>query len=672
MPRLMHTRCALFIGLSSIGLATTTFAANEITTVDTPINTPIDTIFEPLASESAATKAAENKRFAAALTAARNGNWSAVPDNLDSHVLAPYIEYHRLRSSLPQLSMSQFLEFEKKYSETPLPNWLRSSALRAYGRAQKWDAFLAMSPALPYSVENKCYFYRAKLKTDKELAFSGGKTLWLHGASRPDACDPLFDAMMAENQLDDDLIWQRMELALASGNTNIVLFLERKLEQESWKKSLSYLETIIKKPTVIAGLPELSVSEQTRTPRFAYSAMMYLANENTLEAARLWPQYQQKFNFSLSQIENIEDVLLRYIYLLPEDQLRDTIHPILERRENAKDFEFVLRNAIKESDWDAILKWTAKVGGTDALDSYNQYWRARALENKERFDEAQEAYKVASEQRNFYGFMAAEKLGQPYAFNKDTRLISAESLTEVGESPAIQRIKALMAIDENSLALSEWYFIMQKYPEKVQVLAEYARVNDWYNLSINATIQGKLWDFVPHRFPLAFQDQFNRWAEKRNVDPLLLMAIARRESAFNRNAMSHVGARGLMQVMPGTARLIAKQLDVEYRGPEQLFDQDYNIKLASHYVQTLSEKFNGNLIAVLAGYNAGPMRVDRWIQTKYDSYDQFIESIPFRETREYVKAVLTYRVILEHENGGQRLALLDPTERSFPEYYSQN
>jgi len=136
--------------------------------------------------------------------------------------------------------------------------------------------------------------------------------------------------------------------------------------------------------------------------------------------------------------------------------------------------------------------------------------------------------------------------------------------------------------------------------------------------------------------------------------------------------VSPVGARGLMQMMPSTAKQVGRQQDVPYRHGDQLFDQEMNVQLASSYVQTLLEKYDGNVIATLAGYNAGPNRTDRWLAESNGSFDQFIESISYRETRDYVKAVLTYRVIFESLDGDEVISVLEPSERGITQYLSKN
>ena len=189
----------------------------------------------------------------------------------------------------------------------------------------------------------------------------------------------------------------------------------------------------------------------------------------------------------------------------------------------------------------------------------------------------------------------------------------------------------------------------------------------WYATLVQTTIAADLWDALAWRFPAAYRDSFQRWGEATGVDPFLLLGIARRESAFNHEAVSPVGARGLMQLMPGTAAHVSRQLGIDTPSASGLFDPETNIRLGSHYISRMLDRYSGNRLAATAAYNAGPGRVDRWLSEAPQEFDLFVESIPFRETREYVQAVLAYQVIfasLARDGSTRGIAMLTPAERN--------
>jgi soluble lytic murein transglycosylase len=192
------------------------------------------------------------------------------------------------------------------------------------------------------------------------------------------------------------------------------------------------------------------------------------------------------------------------------------------------------------------------------------------------------------------------------------------------------------------------------------LLARLAQAEGWHRLAIDAANAGRAWDALDLRFPLAYVDAFERRAARRELSASELMAIARRESAFFPGARSPVGARGLMQLMPSTGIAVARQTGIKLDVSE-LYDVDHNLDLGSAYYRQLLDRFDGNRAVALAAYNAGPNRVQHWVGNGLP-VDAWIETIPYRETRDYVKAVLAYSVVFDHRLG-RKAQLLSPAER---------
>lgn len=618
---------------------------------------------------SMASLAISNDEFKTSFEAARQGEWGLVNEDAEKHVLAPYIEYHRLKSALPKLSVDDVKDYVIRNEDTPLAGWLRRHATLAYGAARQWNDVLALRATPPGDVPSQCIWYRAQLVKDQQKAFEGGFKLWLSGESRPPQCDDLFKAMITKGEITDNLIWQRSLLALQRGNRSLSMYLMRKLKGDEWKAPVNFVHSALKNPAVLAEVPA-SVSAQVSTEDVVFSVAIYLTPRKIDDIAVLLPDLKEKAVMSTEQINLVQRSLAARSYTFDREDRPKIIDTILGDLGDADLIGPVLRDAIAASDWQAVLGWIEKIQGDESISAYHQYWRARALEQTGNEAEAQKAYSSAAQHREFYGFLAAEKLAQPYILNPEAPNLPEGSLDEVSESSAIERIAALWAIGEEGLAVDEWDYTLRRNPSESGAMAELALVNHWPALAVQATIRGKHWNYIGHRFPLAYQDEFRQSAAEYSLDPLLLMSIARRESAFNSHARSPVGARGLMQMMPATAKQVAREKAFTLTDEKALLDSDVNIHLATYYVSSLLEKYNGNLIAALAGYNAGPHKVDRWLESAPVTFDQFIESIPYRETREYVKAVLAYRVIFNTLQGTEVSAVLNPDERSFAQFIS--
>ncbi|MGY5744728.1 transglycosylase SLT domain-containing protein, partial [Vibrio cincinnatiensis] len=210
---------------------------------------------------------------------------------------------------------------------------------------------------------------------------------------------------------------------------------------------------------------------------------------------------------------------------------------------------------------------------------------------------------------------------------------------------ALVRIGELIERDKIAAAKSEWNWLLQQAnQEEKEMLAVYAATQRWHHLTVQASISANLWDNTQLRFPLAHQWWFNFYGKKHGIHPVTLMSLARQESAMDVEARSSVGARGIMQVMPATARYTAKKYHLNYDSEDDLYQVGKNIEIGSHYLNSLLERYDNNRIFAFAAYNAGPSRVDRWreqTQGQLDVY-AFIESIPFRETRGYVQNILMF------------------------------
>ncbi|MCI0594398.1 transglycosylase SLT domain-containing protein, partial [Chromohalobacter sp.] len=315
-----------------------------------------------------------------------------------------------------------------------------------------------------------------------------------------------------------------------------------------------------------------------------------------------------------------------------------------------------------------VIEWIDAMPQDTRQEAHWQYWLGRALQQRGDTQAAENAWRLASQERSFFAYAAADRLGRPYDLDMNMPDLTPLQKELVAMRPVVKRSEALRRIGERGLARSEWFHaIKQASATEAAALNAYALDQGWFNLSIHGAIIAEQWDALDWRFPpAAYRDAFTTWGRRNGVDPYLLMAISRRESAFNRQAVSPVGARGLMQLMPSTADHVSRQLDIDAPSLGELFEPTTNIRLGSAYIRDMMERYRGNRIAAAAAYNAGPGRVDRWLRDSPDAFDLFVESIPFHETRAYVQAVLTYRVIFESlakQGDTQGVALLTQAER---------
>lgn len=602
-----------------------------------------------------------------ALQAARDKDWQAIDRAaIADHALAGYVDYHRLKARLPGATTREVQAFIDANADSPLAGWMRGQAISAYGEAGRYQDLLAVADGEPGGTARQCHYYAALLGSDPATAAEGGRALWRAGHSQPDACDPLFNTLRARGEIGPEQVWERLTLAWQAGETGMVGYLGRQLSDD-WAGARAALERLDDDLSAITRVPSCIGPDCRGSGALFAAAMHDYTRADTEAALAAWRRLSPQLGIDEAHRHEIEHDLAFYSLVRDVGPNRDWVDGVLPRLDDTDLTVLRIRVALADRDWGGVLAWADRLPAEEASDARWQYWQARALEQLGDDDGANAAYARAAEQRSFYGFAAADHLDQPYALNRADTSVDEARRQEIAALPAVQRTEALLRIGEPDLANSEWYAAAARVsPDRAMAMADYASRRDWPARLVQTTIAAQLWDALEWRFPEAYRDDFLQWGRRHNVDPYLLMGIARRESAYNPEALSPVGARGLMQLMPGTASQVSRKLGMADPGRFGVLEPSVNIRLGSAYIGEMLERYRGNRLAATAAYNAGPGRVDRWLRDAPQQFDLFVESIPFRETRRYVQAVLAYRVIFEslaNDGDTRGVAMLTPAER---------
>lgn len=268
-----------------------------------------------------------------------------------------------------------------------------------------------------------------------------------------------------------------------------------------------------------------------------------------------------------------------------------------------------------------------------------RYWEA-----KQDISKNIEKLTALSKERGFYPMLAAAQLKQAYKVDFPV----APSFTVAEQLPFEQvfaMIRELRELGRNGLAKQRWRILLDNADFTTQLkLAEYAENQQWFELAVDASIVAKAWDYLSLRLPNAYSEYFNAALQNLNISKTFAMAIARQESSWNPMAQSSANARGLMQLLPGTAKLTAENNQLPYQGEQDLFKPLNNIFLGTAHLNELNGKYPNNRILIAAAYNAGANRVEKWLSRANGklALDEFVASIPFYETRGYVQNVVTY------------------------------
>jgi soluble lytic murein transglycosylase len=606
----------------------------------------------------------QRRAYTAALQAINAGDaaqYVRLRAGLDDYPLAIYLDYFQLARQVAAVSPAAAQQFLDSSSDTPLANRFLTRYLREAGKAQRWPEFLEAMPGEPNSPDLKCYFFRAQLALgNKEVAWEGARRLWVQGTSQPVACDPLFETWQAAGGLTDAMVWTRLLNVFDAREQGLLQYVANK-SSAALRPWADKLLALYEQPQKIAGLSLDAASPYAAD--VAGRALAHLASSNPQLALASWLTLQQQLHFDAGQTRQIEHALALQLLFARDAAHSDWLHGAMSRLKDDKLVGIRLRWALREQDWDALERTLPLQSGSARNENVWRYWQAILLQRRGETGAAQAALAQLAGERDYYGFLAAERLGQPYSLNHQ-RLLWSDA-PSVMELPAVARIVELNYHREYMAAQSEWYKLLEDTGDRRQQqdLALLATEHGWYRMAIDAATRAEAWDALDQRFPMAYQDVFRRHAATRRVTSTELMSIARRESAFFPEAQSPVGARGLMQIMPATAQAVAASLQQPHSQAD-LFNVEHNVLLGSAYYRQLLDRFDGNRIFALAAYNAGPHRVDRWRNQAGQGLpvEVWVETIPYQETRNYVQAVLSYNVVFQYLQGDKQ-ALLTSRER---------
>ena len=580
---------------------------------------------------------------------------------LSTYPLYPYLQYRQITDDLmnqPTLVVKNFIEANPTL---PPARSLKSRFVNELARRSDWQGLLAFSPDKPVSTEAQCNYYYAKLSVGQaQEAWDGAKTLWLTGKSQPNACDALFSAWRASGQ-QDPLAWlERIRLAMKAGNTSLVRSLAQQMPPEYLTISSAIVALANDPNTVMNFARTTGATDFTR--QMAAVAYESVARQDVENARLMIPSLVQAQQLNDDQTQALRDIVAwRLMGTDVTDEqaawrddaiMRSQSTPLVERR---------VRMALGTGDRHGLNTWLARLPMEAKEKDEWRYWQADLLLERGRDDEAKAILRSLMQQRGFYPMIAAQRLGEAFTFRIDKAPATLDSALTSG--PEMARVRELMYWNMDNTARSEWANLVTSRTKDQQAqLARYAFNQHWWDLSVQATIAGKLWDQLEERFPLAWNDLFSRYISGKDISQSYAMAIARQESAWNPKVRSPVGASGLMQIMPGTATHTVGMFNIAgYGGPSQLLDPETNINIGTSYLQYVYQQFGNNRIYASAAYNAGPGRVRTWRSNSAGRIDAvaFIESIPFSETRGYVKNVLSYDAYYRYFMGEKAGMLTD-------------
>ncbi|NEX18278.1 MAG: lytic murein transglycosylase [Halochromatium sp.] len=567
------------------------------------------------------------------------------------------LAYADLESRLEVADAKEVNRFLSRHQGSVAAERLRELWLRRLVRERRWSDYLA-AHVDNGSTERDCWHRRALLGTGQPVAaFSELADLYLTGRSLPSDCDPLFAIWSEVGGLRSELVWARIERALYAGNLGVAAYQARYLpaEQEPW---LELMLAVHRRPSLL--LEEAITAERVADAARRQQILVYGLQRLAAEA----PSTAEQLRASIGAAEQLPVVLAERAdaavgkALALAGDLRGLEYLAqLEPRIDNQDLQLQrLRIALRLRAWQPLADWSEQLPpAADELGKW-RYWRGKALLQvaTDPLDRAAaaHAFAAAAEERTLWGFLAAELIGRPPALKHRPVPVQRRALKALLRSDTVARMKTLKALGRDTEVRREWLELVRLMPREQKLVAAAAAAQlGLANESILALSQAAYWDDLDLRFPLAYADQARTAATQQGLPLDWVYAVIRQESAFDPDIASHAGAIGLMQLMPPTAREVALKSGLPEPERLDLIDPALNIALGTAYLAQMQQRFDGHPLLASAAYNAGPTAVSRWLPEEPIAGDLWLTEIPYRETRQYVRRVLTYRVFYRHRLG---------------------
>ncbi len=637
------------------GALALTLAAGAACAVPRAVPNDADQVFAALRDA-----ARDNDPATAATLAAR------IPD----YPIASYVEYYTLKPqmfdgsghALAVVPDDAILSFLQRYDGRAIADRLRNDYLLVLGARHDWTHFDEQYPrfVLNDDTQVKCYALESRLSHGEQVG-DAARALLQNPQYYGDGCVDLIAAMVQQNQFSQDDVWQQIRLAYEQNYVN------------TGNRIADALGANRPDPTVfeqVASAPPLYLARSLGTDRTSRQlellAVIRMARNDPELAAGTYATLAPQLPPDLRGAGWASIAYLAALKRMPQalDWYRQTDGAVMSQPA----YKWRVRSALLAGDWRAVKAWTEAMPASLRQQPAWIYWHGRALRELGDRAGALQDFGQIGNQYNFYGQLAAEEMGQPLALPPRTTVTDAE-VDAASRLPGFALAQRFYAMNMRFEGNREWNWTLRGMSDRqLLAAAEYARRIELYDRTVNTADRTVGQHDFTLRYLMPFRAIMQRDAETAGVDTGWVYGLIRQESRFIINAQSGVGASGLMQLMPATAQRVAKQIGLGPLSSEQIADTDTNILLGTSYLATLFSQLDDSDVLATAGYNAGPGRARQWRDSLPHPVEGAIyaETIPFNETRDYVKNVLSnanfYAALIDRrpQSLKERLGIITP------------
>ena len=610
--------------------------------------------------------------FLAVYEPAERGDWGPVEaldradrERLSAYLLWPDLRAAYLRAVLHETDTKVVNDYLAEYGTLKPARELRYRYALALAGRNDLEGFRDVYDAFYQGrgiARLDCIALRAEIDDeDRERSVAQrAQDLWLVAQSQVDECDPLFDQLKARGLIGTEAYRQRYALAIEARNFTLAHWLGKSIDDEHaavarrWLAAQSDPERFLKRHAD----PDAAVPRLAEQIAYAVERLTYA---DPVRARAFWAPVRDRLDLD----EDARIATDRHIALwTARDRLPGAYELLTALDDATRDTEvkrWLARTSLREGAWTRLVGDIAQFDAVEGEREEWRYWHAVALARTGRGDEARVVFDALARERSFYGFLAADAIGAPYALATGDGVIDEALVAELATREALLRARELYRVGLDGRGRSEWdSAVRQLTPAEQYHAAVLADRWDWHSRAIATVAAIGEYDDLGLRYPLPFRDEFEQHANSASIETTWAYGIARSESLFMRDVRSSAGAIGLMQLMPATGRRVARAIDLPYAGIDTLTDPVDNIRLGTTYLRQMADRYDGNTVLATAAYNAGPRRVDAWLPSDVPmAATAWIETIPFNETRRYVRRVKAAQAIFHWRMTGEVRRLSD-------------
>lgn len=624
----------------------------------------------------------QRRYFADAKKAIKNGDYSqalSIKRNfLKDYPLNIWIDYWMLSTDPKVSQLNDVKRFIQDEDHKELSSFLKDkyiSYLSKQGQYKKSLDLIGQKPfedneSMTPSMESKqCRYYEALWHLNKAdvSAQAFANKLYLQLRPYPGDCSGLISLWREKGYLKDKVILEKFERAYITRNySDTTRSLSYLLSDSKYSKRVSQSMALYDAPEKVLDLVPRSGEMQRRVAVLAFKRFANLKPE---DATPHFDSFVKKYN--VSEIEKLEIIQLISKGFLGRSSTAeqvawvDTHLPAVNWTEEIKIMR--MRRAIWFRQWAQVYSLYDQFSQRTKNEINWRYWKARSASEVGKKEEGSRLMSEVAKDRSFFGFLAAQELGKSLPFNHEHLSKNAVWPNTAAKNKAAVRFFELKALNDSNASI-EWREVA-KYGtnDEAMLMAEWALSSGNAAYAIDSVIAGKRWDALDYRFPKPYYNLYKKFSASTSVPISFLYGISRQESMLNPTIKSPVGAVGLMQLMPSTAKMVSNKNHWRYSGPKDLIIPENNIRLGSAYLRDMLQRFDNNRVLAAAAYNAGPNRIKYWKSSDGLKRDtaQFIENIPFTETRIYVQNVLLYDAIYKKLLSGKGNSILKAKEKTY-------